>query len=325
MTKEIIIGHEIIIEHFKKSIINDHLSHGYLFKGPEGIGKKKVAIQLARTLLCEKKGELPCEECESCIQSKSDNHPDLFFYEPDKASFKRNQIDEIQKSISIKPYGSKKIFILDNADLMTPQAQNTFLKTLEEPPSYAVIIMIVSNSQRLLPTILSRSQVISFYPLETNVIQAYLQSQYSLDETKAELYGKYANGIIGKAIKIATDEEFEDMRIQVLEWIDKILAKDLISVLGASNYLHEKKTEINDIIELLHIYFRDLLIVQSTGNFDQVINKDYEERLYNQRTRGGKDGTIGILKAIQELEIDLKTHVNYTAAIDNLLIRIQEV
>ncbi|MCT4662596.1 MAG: DNA polymerase III subunit delta' [Tissierellales bacterium] len=320
-----IVGHETLINHFIDMIGSKKLSHGYLFKGPAGLGKKLTARYLAKVLLCENSDTEPCGSCDSCMQFDSGNHPDFFEHVPDGSRFKREQIDLIQKEMSVRPFGDKKVFILESADNMTIQAQNTFLKTLEEPPEYVVIFMVATNAQRLLPTILSRCQEIAFYPIEQSDIEEYLVEKYKIEVSRARLLSSYSNGIIGKAVLFATDDSFEDRRAHILNLIDEVLGGTLLMVLKMSNELQDKKSEINDIIELFRIYFRDLLIVKMTGTVDQIINSDYKEILYKQSQRVSRDGLFKIIDAIEALDKDLKYNINYTAAIDQLLLTMQEV
>lgn len=320
-----IVGHKALIDHFIDTIENKRLSHGYLFKGPSGLGKRIIARKLAKILLCENSDTKACGHCDSCLQFDSKNHPDFFEHQPSGNSFKREQVDLIQKQMGIKPFGNKKIFVIEAADKMTVQAQNAFLKTLEEPPEYVVIFMIATNGQRLLPTILSRCQELAFHPIEQEQIEKYLIENYNIEQRRAKLLSSYSNGIIGKAVLYALDETFEQTRASILRAVDELLGGNLLMVLKMSNELENKKSEINDIIDMLRIYFRDLLIVKLTGEVDQIINSDYEEILYKQSQRVSRDGLFNIIKAVELLEKDIKYNVNYVGAIDQLLLTIQEV
>ena len=162
-----IIGNEKIKNILIKSISNNTVLHSYMFIGSNGIGKKMIAKQFAKMVLCENSGAdsgfEECDNCKSCIEFNSGNNPDFICIEPDGKNIKIEQIREMQTKVVEKPVNSKKkIYIIDDADLMTKEAQNCLLKTLEEPPEYIVIILIVSNESKILTTIKSRCMKLFF-------------------------------------------------------------------------------------------------------------------------------------------------------------------
>ena len=320
-----IIGHEQIQRQFKKAIENKHISHGYIFEGSNGLGKKLMAYHLAQILCCEKQQTEACGQCDACVQIETHNSPDILLIKPDGNSLKREQIDDIQKELMVKPFGHRKIIIIEDADLMTTQAQNTFLKTLEEPPSYAVIIMLVANSHRLLPTILSRSQVIPFYPLHKVVIVSHLQNQYGLDTNQAEVIANYSGGIIGKAIKNCEDLSFQELRKETIDLLEGVIGGELSKVFLMAQFFEKKKEQINDIIEVVHLWVRDIMVLKATGSYDQIVNRDYQSLLYTQTQRVSLEGIREAVTAVETFQEDLRYNVNYLAAVDQLLFKIQEV
>ena len=156
-----IIGHEEIIGHLKNAIESGKISHSYIFTGEPGSGKKLLAGTFAATLQCEAGGTEPCQKCDSCKKAMGKNHPDIIMVSHEKpGTITIDEIrDQVINDIDIRPYYSPyKIYIIADADLMTPQAQNALLKTIEEPPEYAVILLLTNNIGGLLPTIQSRSE-----------------------------------------------------------------------------------------------------------------------------------------------------------------------
>ena len=140
---EKIIGNERVKKYIETSIKQEKVLHSYLFVGTEGIGKKLVATEFAKQVLCLEDGKC-CNKCKSCIEFESLNHPDFDIIEPDGNSIKIDQIRKMQKKIQEKPIiSNKKIYIINNSDKMTKEAQNCLLKTLEEPPQYAIILLII--------------------------------------------------------------------------------------------------------------------------------------------------------------------------------------
>ena len=174
---EEILGNEMVKDHFKKAIENHKISHAYILTGEAGMGRKSIANAFAMTLLCEKGGSEPCMTCHSCKQVMSGNHPDLIYVKHEKpGSIGVDDVrEQINDTIMIRPYSSYyKIYIVDEAEKMTVQAQNALLKTIEEPPSYAVIILITTNQEAFLPTILSRCVQMKLKPLKDFTIKSYL-------------------------------------------------------------------------------------------------------------------------------------------------------
>ena len=172
-----IIGQEQIKEHLQNAISAKKISHAYIINGEKSSGKEFIARVFAMTLQCEKGGTEPCQECHSCKQALSDNQPDIIYVSHEKPN--TISVDDIRaqinNDIAIKPYSSPyKIYIMNEAEKMTPQAQNAILKTLEEPPEYAVIMLLTSNVNSLLPTILSRCVVLNMKPVADELVRNYL-------------------------------------------------------------------------------------------------------------------------------------------------------
>ena len=172
-----ILGHEQIKEHFQNAVSTGRISHAYILSGEAGMGRKSLANAFALSLLCEKGLPDPCMECHACKQVLSGNHPDLIYVTHEKPA--SIGVDDIRKQINdtiqVRPYSSYyKIYIVDEAEKMTAQAQNALLKTIEEPPSYAVILLLTTNPDAFLPTILSRCVQLKLKPLKDSVVKEYL-------------------------------------------------------------------------------------------------------------------------------------------------------
>jgi len=209
-----IIGHENIKEHLQRAIESNHVSHAYILTGEAGMGRKSIANAFAMTLLCEKGKSEPCMECHACKQVMSGNHPDLIYVTHEKTgSIGVDDVrEQIHDTIMIRPYSSYyKIYIVDEAEKMTVQAQNALLKTIEEPPSYVVIMLLTTNQEVFLPTILSRCVQLKLKPLQDSVVRSFLTGSLGIAESKAEIYAAFARGNLGRAIHLASSEEFQVM------------------------------------------------------------------------------------------------------------------
>ena len=208
-----IIGHEKIKEHLQKAIGYQRVSHAYILSGEEGMGRKTIAKAFAMTLLCEKHGTEPCMECHSCKQFLSGNHPDVIWVTHEKpASIGVDDVRiQINDTVSIRPYSSPyKIYLVDEAEKMTVQAQNALLKTIEEPPAYAVLVLITTNPEVFLPTILSRCIQLKLRPLKDSVVSDYLTEKMGVSDGQADIYSAK------KKVKIYYTNETGDKLIPYL-------------------------------------------------------------------------------------------------------------
>ena len=209
-----ILGHEQIKEHFQNAAAIGKVSHAYILSGEAGMGKKTLANAFAMTLLCEEEGKEPCMHCHACKQVLSGNHPDLIYVTHEKtASMGVDDIrEQINDTIMVRPYSSQyKIYIVDEAQKMTVQAQNALLKTIEEPPAYAVIMLLTTNPDAFLQTILSRCVQLKLKPLKDSVVKGYLEDKLQVKDVQAEIYSAFARGNLGKAIHLAQSEDFKMM------------------------------------------------------------------------------------------------------------------
>lgn len=321
-----IIGQDKIKDSLIKAFINNNVAHGYLFEGPKSIGKEKLARVFAKTLLCKEQGSFPCDKCSCCLKFDSGNHPDFYIDEPQGDSFKKEQIEDIQRSMRTLPYeGKRKVYIIKDAHKMTDQAQNSFLKTLEEPPSYINIILTTNNSYILLPTILSRCQILKFTPVEEGKIRDLLVSSYNKNEEEARFIASFSNGIVGKAINLSESHEFKSLREEIISVIDNTLSCDAFKIFSISDFFKEKEGQIEEILDIILIWFRDLLLIKEIGNPKFIINKDKEDLLLKQCINLSSKGINDIIEAVNKAKVNIASKVNYQLALEVMLLKIQEV
>lgn len=245
-----IIGNDKIKQSLKNVIIENRISHSYMFVGIEGIGKQMMAKDFAQIILCTNEKERGCGQCKSCIEFMSHNHPDFLYLEPDGSSIKIEQIRYLQKKIQEKPIISdKKVYIINDADKMTKEAQNCLLKTLEEPPEYGVIILVGSNENAFLNTIKSRCMIISFKPIEQKYVKQYMEETYGMTTLSQNMLDSF-QGSIGKAIKLKDKKDQYENIEKLIENLDK---KNIIDIFEISKELYQEKDEIMDILEYMNI------------------------------------------------------------------------
>ncbi len=322
-----ILGHEQIKEHFINAIRMEKVSHAYILSGEAGMGRKTLANAFALTLLCERGQDRPCLQCHACKQVLSGNHPDLIYVTHEKpASIGVDDIRmQINDTISIRPYSSAyKIYIVDESEKMTPQAQNALLKTIEEPPSYAMILLLTTNQEAFLPTILSRCVQLKLKPLQDDMVKKYLMEQLQVSETKANIYAAFARGNLGKAITIASSEQFQEMYEEFLQILTDIREKDISQILDEIRNIKEEQMDLGECLDFIEMWYRDVLLYKATGNSDFLIFGNETNTI--QRISGGSSytGLEKILKTIGRTRIRLNANVNMELAMELLLLAMKE-
>ena len=290
---EEIIGNNPIKDMLAKSIENETVSHSYLFVGTQGIGKEMLAKEFAKNILCLTKD--PKDNCKSCLAFKSDNHPDFMCVEPDGNKIKIEQIRFMQKKIQEKPIiANKKVYLINEADTMTIEAQNCLLKTLEEPPEFATIILIGSQENTFLPTIKSRCMILHFQPIEKQKIKQYLEKNYGITNI-TDNYLSITQGSIGKAIALK-DQQEEYSKIENL--IENLEKKDLIEIMQLAEPIYKAKEEIIEILEYINIV---------------LLNHAKENYLYTN-----------CIKIVENTKKRLRQNANYEMCIDYLIFNLWE-
>ena len=322
-----VVGHTEIIEYMKNAVKQDKVSHAYILNGPKGSGKKLLAKLFAQELQCENNGDEPCNKCHSCRQAMSGNHPDIIRVTHEKPN--SISVDEIRvqinEDIQVKPYNGKyKIYIVPDADLMTVQAQNALLKTIEEPPSYAVIFLLTENADSLLPTICSRCVMLKLRNIKDKRVKKYLMETLEIPDYKADVCTAFAQGNVGRAIMLANSEHFNEIKeeaIQLLKNIDTMEVSDLVE---AVKRITAYKIEINDYLDILMIWYRDVLIYKATKNIDRVIFSEQLDYIKERAKKSSYEGIETILNALEKAKTRLKANVNFDLVMELLLLTIKE-
>ena len=318
-----IIGNDMIKDHFKKAIENNKISHAYILTGEAGTGRKSIANAFSMALLCEKGGKEPCMVCHSCKQVLSGNHPDLIYVKHEKPnSIGVDDIrEQINDTIMIRPYSSYyKIYIVDEAEKMTVQAQNALLKTIEEPPSYAVIILITTNQEAFLPTILSRCVQLKLKPLKDFTIKSYLVEHLGVAEKEAEICAAFARGNLGKAIHLASSDEFKELYYKMMALVKNVDSMDIVDLMDRIREIKELNFDISEMLDMLQLWYRDVLMFKVTKDMNLLIFKDEYKTINGMGQNVGYDGLEKILEAIETCRTRLNANVNMELAMELLLL-----
>ncbi|MEG1848268.1 MAG: DNA polymerase III subunit delta' C-terminal domain-containing protein [Lachnospiraceae bacterium] len=324
-----IIGQDAIKEYFQEAIGRRQVSHAYIINGERSSGKEFIAHIVAEALQCEHSLEHaePCGQCHSCKQALSGNQPDIIriLHEKPNTIGVEDIRMQLNGTIAIKPYSSPyKIYIMNEGEKMTPQAQNALLKTLEEPPEYAVIIILTTSVNSLLPTILSRCVVLNMKPVADQLVKQYLMKEESIPDYKADICVAFARGNIGKARLLASSEEFDNIKEEAIKLLKYIKEMETTEVVAAIKKITEYKLDVNDYLDILSIWYRDVLLFKATKDVNHLIFKEeiqYIKKVANQSTY---EGIEVIIEALEKAKNRLNANVNFELTMEMLLLAIKE-
>lgn len=317
-----IVGQERAVEFFLNSVNRDKIAHAYLFLGAQGLGKTLLARNLAKFLNCEdpvKKGDLRldcCDKCASCRKIDEFNHPDVLWIEA--GSSKRISIDEIRllrREASLKAYEGKfKVFVILEVSNLTEEAANSLLKTLEEPPDHCLIILTSTNKSDLLPTIVSRCQIVKFYPLDRERLKEILTNQYSLKGDDVHFLAHQAEGRIGIALGAHADERLS-RKNRLIEQV--LQGKRRYPVTNIFN-IKDKKELANQIRYLLN-WFRDILVFKAGLPASGIINVDRIETIKSGTAKFDFQELEEIITKIDQAHRLIEQNVNPKIALEVML------
>lgn len=274
-------GNGRLLKQLQNAVKNQKTSHAYLFVGGDGSGKEMIAKTFAKHLLCRELYDEPCGVCDSCCVFDGQNHPDLIHVRAEKKTLGVDEIrEQVLETVDIKPYQyEKKIYIIHQAHTMTIQAQNALLKTLEEPPTYVVFLLLAQSVDAFLQTVLSRTVILKIYPNTEAEIGEYLTRKKLVSSEEASFFATYGQGRIGHALELIEDETFGQMREDVLTKMSQLPTMNLAEAL-----LLAKEWEIykNDyrFLDIIDLWYRDLLVAKSLKNDHFIIQKDKKEMIF---------------------------------------------
>lgn len=321
-----ILGNEILKEHFKTAVRHKKVSHAYLIEGEKGSGKKMIAEAFAKILQCEQGKEEACGQCSSCIQMEHRDHPDVIRVTHEKTNVisVREMREQVVNTVDVKPYkGPYKIYIIDEAEKMNNAAQNAILKTIEEPPSYAVLLLLTTNRGAFLPTILSRCILLNVKPVPEASVKRYLMDSFHIPEKTAEFCAGYSMGNIGKAKDAALSEEFLEMRdfnVSILRYLHETEDFEIIEKVKT---LKKWKDSISDCLDIILMWFRDILFVKVLNHDKNLIFKEYDSVIKKQGEMLTLEGIEDILKYIDQTRIRIKANVNFDTSLELLFMEIK--
>lgn len=279
------------IKLLKNSLNTGKISHSYLFEGEKGVGKKEVALAFSKGLVCKSDDERPCNKCSSCLKFESMNHPDFKMISSTKKIIQKKEIEALIREIPILPFESKKkVFLIEDGDLMRSDSQNALLKTLEEPPPYVVMIILTSNSNKILDTISSRCEIIKFH----------------------------RRNDIDKIFKM---ENFADLREEIIDVIDNLISGNQIYAFTSLDIFSKNKENTEQLLDIMMYWFRDLAIYKEVGASDLLLNKDKLDLLLKQSFLD-MNKIHDIIYRIEATKLNINRNINFNLSIETMLLNI---
>ena len=320
-----------------RALESGHLAHAYLFRGPDGVGKQLFARSLATAVNCQHRQGVDassgfayleaCGECPSCRKYSSGNHPDFLVISPEKGTIKIDRIRELTRSLSYPPYESgTRVVLLEDIHTMRPEAANSLLKTLEEPPENNLLILTAAASKEVLITISSRCQVIPFFSLgQEETVQILMREKPEIDRETAALLARLSEGCPGQALLLYRRELVAIWR-EVVAWvsdpeIDE--SRDVGAVLKAAETMAALKEDLLPLLGLLRIWLRDLLMADSRGQKGDAQSAPGQEPVEHKRKFWSSPQLFDKLQAIDRAEKELGRNCNRTMVCEVLLFRLQ--
>lgn len=322
-----IIGHKDILEHLQNAMKLGKVSHAYILNGEKGSGKKTIARIFAQALQCQEEGKRPCGDCHSCRQAQSGNHPDIIEVTHDKPnSISVDDIrEQVVEDVFVRPYsGPYKIYIVNDAEKMTVQAQNALLKTIEEPPAYVVIILLTTNASSLLPTILSRCVVLNMKPVQDEQVRKFLMENVEIPDYQADICVAFAQGNVGKAVQLASSEHFSEIKSAAVHLVTHIKEMDITEIANAVKSVTEFKVDIRDYLDILAVWYRDVLYFKATNDANGIIFRENLRAIQEQTRRSSYEGLEAILEGIKKAKVRLTANVNFELTMELLFLLIKE-
>ncbi len=314
-------GQDRVIDALQRSITANRVAHAYLFEGPDGCGRRTTALALVQALFCKEpvNGDA-CGNCSSCRKLASGNHPDLHQLSPfpDKRDISIEQIRELQQQLFLRPFEAKrKACLIEPAERMNEKSANALLKTLEEPPGHAIIILLTPQADLLLSTIRSRCQHLRFSPLDDSSVTELLIQQ-GMPSSKALELAPLAEGSMERATELE-DESDAVRRQELLAMLSKVSSRHIATVFDAAESVAGGREETLLTFNLLISLLRDLLLIRSCGQVG-IANRFLNSELTAEAARFTPAGSMEALERALEIRRAVQGNANPKLALERFLL-----
>jgi len=319
-----VIGQALPVRLLRQAVSRRKLSHAFLFVGPDGVGKRTVALTLARELFCRSPIEAgSCGACSSCVKLLIDalSHPDISLIKPEGRIIRTDQIRELQTVMYARPTeGTHRIAILDGADRMNPEAANRLLKLLEEPPNHAILILLSTNLSGILPTLISRCQVINFSPLMLDQVVTVLVDRYGLEPGQARLYASLSGGSVGRAMAMQNDPTVIEWRDQSLELLQQLKRLDDFELLLWAERLEKQRETIDEWLEMILSWLRDAILASDEALLSLVLHADRLQDVKALADHMDRSTLVQMTQIVQAARLHIQRNANVRLVLDVLLL-----
>lgn len=322
-----ILGQEKAITVLQNALRHKRMPQAYVFAGPEGVGKKFTALMLAKALNCHNLDDDACDRCNSCHKIDEGIHPDVRVIAPDGQFIKIDQIRALQKDAGYKPFeGRKKVYILDQAEAMRTESANSLLKTLEEPTTDCILILITANAYALLPTVTSRCQLVRFAALGIEPLTTLLVREKQIELERARLIASLAEGCPGRALAMDTEETLDKRsRMENLLHLLSSGLQDVRVVFEQAEQLGVEKSEIQDYLDILLAWYRDMHLLREHGHARFVANVDAVPRLKEAASQLPAPRLRRLFEIVYQTKLAILHNANVQLALEVMLISLIEV
>lgn len=322
-----IIGHDNIKEYIHNSQKSGKIPHAFIFVGDKGCGKMLTAKAFAKILQCSGDEYCACGKCRSCLQMESENQPDVIVVNKSKQNITIDDIrTQLTSDVQIKPYaGPYKIYIVPEAHKLREDAQNTLLKTIEEPPEYAIIILLTENINSLLATIQSRCIALQFKMIDSLQIKKYLMEQYAIPDYAASASAIFSEGNVGKAIKYAENEMFIEIRQSVIKLMSRMDELDEYNIIVKAKEIAEYKENVVEYIDLIQLWLRDVLVYKTIRDDNKLLFRDEIDVIKRKSKKISYAWLDKAMKSIDEVKQNLKLNVNVELSLEMMLMTLKNV
>jgi DNA polymerase III subunit delta' len=318
-----VVGNAWAIELLAQAVRTDRVSHAYLFLGPEQIGKATLAKAFAQALVCERaSGGAPCGECRACRRVAEGRYPDVQVIAAEKNFIQIDQIRTLQLDAAVAPLeGKRKVFIVQEIERATPAAANALLKTLEEPPPNVVLVLTSNRRDMVLPTVLSRCQILGLRCLPIEDVAEALQTRWGIAEDQALLLARLSGGRLGWAVSAATDTQVWQTRNKYLDDLLTLAGESHVGRLNYAETLSKASGDVETALGLWATWWRDILLVQQ-GQAEGVLNLDRKSQLVQQAGLYRPEQVQAALTDLMQTLRRVRSNVNLRLSLDVLLIRL---
>ena len=317
-----VVGHQWAVQGLRQALARDEVPHALLITGPESVGKHTLAQQLVAAMLCQAANDKPCGTCLACRKVRSGNHPDFVVVEPEGSALhlKIDQIRQVERFLVLTPReGPRKIVLISDFERATPGAANALLKTLEEPPSHAHLILLATDADVLPPTIVSRSQQIVLRPLPSRLVAEALVSEWLVDPGLAERLARISGGRMGWAVRAATQAEAYEQMQSTLELLIAILGQDLPTRFETAKALASESDALPETLEYWLTFWRDVLLLHSQ-NDAALMHIEHRRTLEAVASATDVEQTVQVLSALEHAQSALLSNANKQLSVESLLL-----